>query len=136
NVTKIVKQKAIYKKKSIVAFGKAGTMYFPQQAKFHPLKYVLPLRKIAQNMGVQFFEHTEAKNINGTSVVTDTDTTITAKHVIVATYDPFNKPLSLFANKGMYTSSVNAGDIKKDTLADGLYLDTHNTYHYLRIDAQ
>lgn len=118
------------------SFTNLGYLEFPKQAKFHPLKYLLALRAIAQEHGVKFFDRSEALSIKGTDpvAVTTAHGSIIAQKAIVATYDPFNHPPKLFAKKGMYKSYVLEGHIPKDQLAEGLYLDTQNPYHYTRVD--
>ncbi|CAN5159846.1 hypothetical protein BH11PAT1_BH11PAT1_0940 [soil metagenome] len=117
-------------------FSNAGYMKIPKQAKFHPLKYLIALKDLAQKNGVTFYEKTEVTKISGNEpvIVETKNHRITAQKVLIATYDPFNQPLQLFAHKGMYLSYVLELEIPKNTLKEGLYLDEHNPYHYFRVD--
>jgi glycine/D-amino acid oxidase-like deaminating enzyme len=114
-----------------------GAYILTNQAKFHPLKYCDGLRVAAEAKGAKFFEKTAALEINGNEkveVITK-DGKVKADFVIVATYEPFNKPKELFAKKGMYTSYMCELSIPKNILTEGLYVDAQNPYHYFRVDA-
>jgi glycine/D-amino acid oxidase-like deaminating enzyme len=108
----------------------------PNQAKFHPLKYCNALVKRAKDNGVTVVNNTEVTKLSkGTPNILQTNRgEITADNVVIATYDPFNSPAKLFAHKGMYTSYVYEIEIDKGSIAEGLYMDQANPYHYFRID--
>jgi glycine/D-amino acid oxidase-like deaminating enzyme len=118
------------------AFDNKGAFVFAKQAKYHPLKYLIALREKAIEAGAVFYEHTKARTITGNNevIVTTTYGSVHAKHVIQATYQPFENPSRLFAKKGMYISYVYEFAIGKDILPEGLYLDDMNPYHYFRVD--
>lgn len=106
------------------------------QAKFHPLKYADGLRQAAIKKGALFYENTKVIKIEG-KVPVEVSTArhkVTAKWAVIATYKPFNNPARVFARKGMYKSYVYELSIPGGVLAEGLYLDADNPYHYFRID--
>ena len=133
-------------KKNALPFKNFGSLEVPDQAKFHPLKFVIGLRAAAAKLGVQIYEQTEATKIveEDNRVVVRTRRTgstsedamsiITAKDVVVNTYQPFNNPLPLFAHKGMYVSYVLELEIPSGSIPEGLYIDEQNPYHYFRVD--
>ena len=93
---------------NLPSFSSHGMLIIPHQAKFHPIKYCNSLiKKVAEN-GVLVINNTEVTRLTkGTpNILTTKRGVITADHVVISTYDPFNHPLELFAHKGMYTSYV------------------------------
>jgi glycine/D-amino acid oxidase-like deaminating enzyme len=117
-------------------FHYVGAWVFANQGKFHPLKYLVALRKKAEKLGVQFFEHTEALSIEGDGdvMVSTRSGRVHALYVIQATYQPFENPSKLFMKKGMYVSYILELSIPHGVLPIGTYLDDCNPYHYFRID--
>ncbi len=119
-------------------FKNEGALLLPNQARFHPLQYVVGLRNAAQKLGAKFYDHTEAKDISGKKNLTVTfenRATITATDVIIATYNPFIQPLSFRTKKGMYRSYVLELSIPKGTIPMGLYEDNQNPYTYFRVES-
>lgn len=113
-----------------------GSLEVKNQAKFHPVKFLIGLRKAAEKYGAVFYENTESHKIEGDeSVVISTSSgKVTADYCVIATHQPFNKPKELFAHKGAYVSYVLEADIPKNAIPEGLYQDEAKPYHYFRID--
>jgi len=119
-----------------LGFKNNGYLNIPKQAKFHPLYYLQGLKDACIAHNVQIYENTEALKINtdkNLSIETSRGI-VTAKYIIIATYDPFNHPLQLFGRRGMYISYILEAEIQKNLLAEGLYEDQENPYHYWRVD--
>jgi glycine/D-amino acid oxidase-like deaminating enzyme len=116
----------------------AGYIEIKNQAKFHPLKFLLAVAKRAEKYGAQIYENSEAlkreKTEAGMQRITTKEGVVEAEWAIIATYKPFNNPLSLFFKKGSYVSYVMELELKGLELKDGTYEDTHNPYHYFRVD--
>lgn len=118
-----------------LGFGEKTYLEIPRQAKFHPMKFVRGLLTIMKKEHVRIYSKTEATKISGNSSVIQTNHgTITATDIIIATYNPFNMPIQLFAHKGLYKSYVMEFEIPSQTLTQGLYIDNENPYHYWRVD--
>ncbi|MBQ9111303.1 MAG: FAD-dependent oxidoreductase [Oscillospiraceae bacterium] len=101
-------------------FPTAGAVMFPDQAQFHPLKF---LAAIAQ--GLPIYENTFVKEMRGNTAVTDCGN-ITAKTVVVATHFPFiNKHGSYFLKLYQHRSYVLALEHAQDV--DGMYVDECRT---------
>lgn len=62
-------------------FSVAGAVRYPNQAQFHPLKFISAL-----SQGLHIYEHTAVRELVGTTAIT-TRGKITAKKIIVATQD-------------------------------------------------
>jgi len=114
----------------------SGYLEIKEQAKFHPVKFLEEIIKLAESRGVQFFENTEVNEITGTSKVRAKTKkfVVTADYAITATYDPLNNPKETFAKKGMYKSYVFEVEIPHGKIPEALYEDMQNPYHYFRID--
>ncbi len=97
-------------------FPTAGAICFPNQAQFHPLKFV---SQIVPELHI--FEGTAAKFYDGTRIHTDRGS-ITAKKIIVATHFPlFNKHGGYFLKMYQQRSYVLA--LENGPQVDGMYLD-------------
>ncbi len=118
------------------AFANHGYIEIPDQAKFHPRKFVAGLAQAAVKKGVRIYERSEVKTIKGTETITASTAkgNIKAQAVIIATYEPIIGKIQTFMKKGMYASYVMAMKIPRDTIPNGLYMDTSNPYHYFRVD--
>jgi glycine/D-amino acid oxidase-like deaminating enzyme len=131
---------------SNLGFKNCGYMEIQNQAKFHPLKFMFAVADRAEKLGAKFFERSEVlktetqsgasrtDGVDRTEKVITENGTITARHVIVATYAPYDNPASLYLKKGTYLSYVLELDVKNMRLLDGTFEDTQNPYHYMRID--
>lgn len=119
-------------------FNNAGYFSLHSQAKFQPMKFLYGLAAAASELGVRIFQETEVSELdqeNG-KVITKDKFEVTADQIIVATYQPFHQKLQLFLKKGMYKSFVLRLELPKNLIAEGLYLDNENPYHYFRVDPQ
>lgn len=109
------------------------------QGKYHPLKFLQALAKIAEKQGTKIFEHTEAEKIEGDEspfvVSTKTGQRVQARTIITTTYNPFNNPSEVFAKKGMYKSYCLQAELPAGRLMPGIYWDKHNPYYYFRVDS-
>lgn len=122
-----------FKKDSKLNFKNSGYLEIKNQAKFHPLKYLSALTKLASKNGVKFFEKTEATKISGENkyLIETPNAKISADKIIVATYAPFND--ELYFKRAHYDSYVFELEAKSN-LQDGTYEDTLTPYHYFRVD--
>lgn len=124
-----------------LGFKTTGVLEVPDQAKFHPLKFVVALKEIMKKRGVEIYQNTEALSLKSmkkdgkeTTMVETKHGSVSADFCIVATYKPFNKPRELFAHTGPYVSFVFELEIPKGVIKDGMYIDLRNPYHYIRVD--
>jgi glycine/D-amino acid oxidase-like deaminating enzyme len=128
---------AMHTSREGLGFINFGFLEIKDQAKFSVGKFMPALAQILHQKGVRIFEHAKASSIdqgeNGV-VVKAGRYKITAKHVIIATYEPFNKPLALYFKKGFYTTYVLTATIPKGCIPEAIYEDLQDPYHYFRID--
>ena len=97
-------------------FSVAGAVKYPNQAQFHPLKFVSAIAK-----ELHIYEHTPVRELVGTTAVTEHGR-ISAEKIIVATHFPFlNKHGSYFLKLYQHRYYVIALD--NATNVDGMYVD-------------
>ncbi len=125
-------------KRNSLGFKYFGYWEIPGQAKFHPLKFLYKLSERVDQRGVKIYNHSEVVDISGKGpfTVRTRQARLSAKSVIIATYDPFSNPLPTKFKKGMYNSYVHEFRIPKGRLKAAIYWDTNNPYNYFRVDAQ
>lgn len=114
---------------------------FPDQAQFHPLKYLKALCDILINNGAEIFTGTKADKIDHTGIITKDGFEVKADYVIVATNTPVNNKYVMHLKQYPYRTYVIGARVKKDSLPRALWWDTGNhdvnaeipPYHYVRI---
>ncbi len=88
--------------KNELPFPVSETLTLPDQAQFHPVKYINALVKEAQKLGVTFYEDTRAKSLReGDDVVIETmeGHLIKAKNALVTSHFPFNDKEGFYFSK-------------------------------------
>lgn len=119
---------------------KGTSLRFPDQAQFHPMKYLRGLANyVARNGGTIYTEtHIEGITRNG---VRSNQFAVQADHVVVATNTPVNNFVTMHTKQHPYRTYVIGGLIPKDSIRYGLWWDTGNMrsewvtdpYHYVRL---
>jgi glycine/D-amino acid oxidase-like deaminating enzyme/nitrite reductase/ring-hydroxylating ferredoxin subunit len=120
-----------------VPFTTSGGLRFVNQGQFHPLKYLAGLaRAIVRHGGrihcgshVAEFE----KKPRRPQVKTADKHTVTADAVVFTTNSPVNDWVTMHTKQAPYRTYVIAVRIPRDAVAPGLYWDTMNPYHYVRL---
>ena len=115
-------------------------LWFPNQAQFHPLKYIYGLCRAIINGGGKIYTDTQVKEIGSTSVKT-AKFTITAEHIVVATNTPINDLVTMHTKQFSYRSYVIAATVPAGTIEPALWWDTGDQdspwvskpYHYVRL---
>jgi glycine/D-amino acid oxidase-like deaminating enzyme/nitrite reductase/ring-hydroxylating ferredoxin subunit len=113
-----------------------STLRFPRQAQFHPLKYLSGLARAIIRDGGRIFCGTHADRIEDGSpckVTTSDGHTILADKVVVATNTPVNDWLILHTKQAAYRTFVVAFEVPSGSIPRGLYWDTPDPYHYIRL---
>lgn len=109
---------------------------FPGQAQFDPVRYMAGLATAVERRGVRIAcgmhvtglrsgAHAGARCANGIGVG--------AGSLVVATNTPINDRAVIHTKLAPYTTYVVGIEIARDELAPGLYWDTTDPYHYVRI---
>jgi len=114
---------------------------FPDQAKFHPFKFLQGLLERLKPFTV--FEHSEATEIEGTPhQVKVNGHTITCRYIVLATHVPLQGKTGIISATLMqtklypYSSYVIGAKAPKGSVPAALFWDTMAPYYYLRVDAR
>jgi glycine/D-amino acid oxidase-like deaminating enzyme/nitrite reductase/ring-hydroxylating ferredoxin subunit len=111
---------------------------FPQQAQFHPLRYLAALADAIVKRGGQIYTQTHATAIEDGSparVKTASGFTVESRAIIVATNTPINDLVAIHTKQAAYRSYVVGFLIPKEAVPLGLYWDTSDPYHYVRLQS-
>lgn len=123
-----------------VGTGSMGpALRFPNQAHFHPLKYLAGLARAAERLGVKIFCGTHVTKVNGgpiPTLQTEDGLTITADSVVLATHAPINDALGYSSRMFPYMTYVVGLSLPKGSLPAFLAFDTEDPYHYVRIQPE
>ena len=118
------------------AKNRARSLRFPDQGRFHPLKYLAGLAKaIKQNKGLLFADTAvETVTEQKTNVVVKTDKgTVRAKDAVIATNGPIAGNVNIHTKQAPYRTYAIAAPLPHGSLTDALYWDTLEAYHYVRL---
>jgi len=109
---------------------------FPRQATFHPLKYLKGLARAILRDGGKIYTGVHAERIEDgepAKVTTSRGYTIHADNVVVCTNTPVNDWLIIHSKQAAFRTYVIGARVPKGSVPHGLYWDTPNPYHYIRL---
>ena len=118
------------------SFDTGRCLCYPRQAQFHPLKYLRGLTDAFLRRGGRLFNHTHAAKIQGGAqarVETSEGKTVTAGLVVVATNSPVVDRFAIHTKQVPWRTYVIGLRVPKDSINRGLYWDTEEVYHYVRL---
>lgn len=116
-------------------FDSGPCIEFPNQAQFHPMKYIDGLAHAVQKHGGRIFTHTEAVEIKGGTeafVRTSQGFKIDCENILVATNVPINNMVAIHTKNAAYRSYLIGMPVPKEKVEDVLLWDTAEPYHYVR----
>ncbi|HEY6045218.1 MAG TPA: FAD-dependent oxidoreductase, partial [Pyrinomonadaceae bacterium] len=123
-------------------FDTGPCLHFPQQAQFHPMKYLMGLAQAIQREGGRIFNGTHADEIEGgeeAHVTSASGYTVTAESIVVATNTPVNDRIAIHTKQAPYTTYVIGARIPKGSVPAMLLWDApedpYEGYHYIRIES-
>jgi glycine/D-amino acid oxidase-like deaminating enzyme/nitrite reductase/ring-hydroxylating ferredoxin subunit len=128
--------KATYLQEVPLPFPIKAAIRFDDQARFHPLKYLLTLANEIPGDGNHIFEQTRAIDIqqdNYCIVTTNRDKSVTAKKVIIASHFPFYDGNGLYFSRIFPYRSYVLGVKTKDEFPEGMFLSAEEPVRSLRI---
>ncbi len=117
-------------------FDTGVALRFPNQAQFHPLKYLSGLARAFVRNGGKIYTGTHAEKIEEGApcrVTTSDGHVISADNVVVATNTPFNDWVTIHTKQAAYRTYVIGVRVKKGVIPRNLYWDTPDPYHYIRL---
>lgn len=109
---------------------------FPKQLQFHPLKYLNGLADAIVRNGGQIYTNTHVVKVEGGSpaiVTTKDNIEVRCLSVVVATNTPINNIFAIHTKQAPYRTYVMGFRVPKGSLPEGLYWDTMEPYHYIRL---
>ncbi|MGB9274174.1 MAG: FAD-dependent oxidoreductase [Terrimicrobiaceae bacterium] len=112
---------------------------FPNQLKFHPLKYVNAIAKALHGDGCHVFSKTSGSNLDSEKHELHADGgVISYERVVAATHVPIQGERDTFGAALFQTKlaaySTYAIEAEIDSVAESLFWDTNDPYLYLRFD--
>ena len=118
------------------SFDTGRCLRFPRQGQFHPLKYFEHLGQAIEARGGRIYCGTHVLSVDGDDplkVSTKGGPTVTAKSVVVATNSPINDRLVIHTKQAPYATYAIGAVIPAGSVPLGLYWDTPDPYHYIRL---
>ena len=126
-----------------VPFTDKPGIHFPEQARFHPRRYLAGLAKLITDRGGQIHEHTTVDEfVDSPLAVKANGHTVSCKDIVLATHNPLAGlrtivGATLFQTKlALYTSYVLGAQVRRGVVPDALFWDIADPYHYLRLEPQ
>ena len=116
--------------------GLGKCLHFPEQAQFHALKYMAGLCRGISRQGGRIFTHSAVAEVKGgdqPSVITTDKVTVTCGAVVIATNSPITDRVAMHTKQAPYMTYVVGLRVEPGTIPRGLYWDTQDPYHYVRL---
>jgi glycine/D-amino acid oxidase-like deaminating enzyme/nitrite reductase/ring-hydroxylating ferredoxin subunit len=107
---------------------------YPNQAQFHPLRYLTGLADAVRRLGGKIFPHTEAQEVEGgkpARITTQRGFQVVCGSIVVAANVPFNDRVTMHTKMAPYRTYM-VGVKLEAPHEEALYWDTSDPYHYLR----
>lgn len=120
----------------IRAAGDGPCLLFPDQAQFHPLRYLAGLAQASVRGRVRIFCDTRALDVEERDagvVVTTPTGKITADAAVVATNTPFNDRVAIHTKQFAYQTYAVAALMPRGSSPHMLLWDDEDPYHYVRL---
>ena len=116
------------------SFDTGPCLRFPNQAQFHPLKYLAALAQAIHHEGSRIYTGSHADQIEGgvPALVHVGRHVVTADAVVVATNVPVNDRVAIHTKQAPYMTYVIGARIPAHAVPPMLSWDTGDPYHYIR----
>ncbi len=115
-------------------FDTGPCIHYPDQAQFHPLKYLAGLARGIERAGGRLFSGTHVERVEGGKYpsVSAGAVTLSAGAVVIATNSPINDRIFIHSKQAPYTTYVIGAQVPAGSVPRGLYWDMNDPYHYVR----
>lgn len=118
---------------------------FGNQARFHPLLYMAGLANAIKRMGGHIYVGRRVMDVQGADPKTKKPArvklqgmrkTFAAQHIVVATNTPapINDWFGIYTKQSSYRTYMVGAEVPLGSVADALYWDTGDPYHYVRLE--
>ncbi|TGP85996.1 MULTISPECIES: FAD-dependent oxidoreductase [unclassified Mesorhizobium] len=120
-------------------FETAPVLRYPNQATFHPLRYLRGLATAIRDKGGRMFANSPVISVEELRegrvlVSTVNGGVIEAASAVVATNSPINDRFQLHTKMSPYRTYAMAFTLPRGDIPDALFWDTGDPYHYVRMD--
>jgi len=119
-----------------IAKSTEGCLRFPNQARFHPLRYLAGLSRAIRRRGGELYANTTVVSVEETKAgpvaKTESGLTIRAEAMVAATNSPFVNRLAIHTKQAPYRTYTISLEMPAGMEFDALMWDTENPYHYVR----
>lgn len=119
------------------SFDPGPALCFPDQLQLHPLKYLSGLAQAIIRKGGQIFTNSHVIEVQGGEaayVRLQNDHIVTCESIVVATNSPINDLVAIHTKQASYRTYVIGVEVPKGSIIKGLYWDTEDPYHYVRLE--
>lgn len=110
---------------------------YPDQATFHPLKYLRGVAEALSAKGARLHRDTAVVEVNEkddrVELKLESGHTVTADHAVIATNSPIHDLIALHTKQAPYRTYAIGFEIESGKIDDALYWDTQDPYHYVRL---
>ena len=129
-------------KSQLTSFDIGTCLRFPNQAQFHPLKYLKGLSKSILNRNGNIFTEAHVQEISNGYIMASDGFKVETKHIVIATNAPIVDKISKIYEKQIpYRTYIIGARIRTGSVPKGLYWDTGDKqskttiqpYHYVRL---
>jgi len=120
----------------VKGFSSGPCLRFPNQAQFHPLRYLNGVADAFMRRGGRIYSQTRAESADGgdrACVKTASGHAIRAGSIVVATNSPFNDLVAIHTKQAPYTTYAIGLRVAVSEVTHALYWDTEDPYHYVRL---
>jgi len=120
----------------VSSFDTGPCLRFPHQAMFHPMRYMAGLFEAVRRGGGRVYGGTQVLRVERGQrpvVWTQSGLQVSANAVIVATNTPINDRFAIHTKQAPYRTYVVALSVPAGSVPPGLYWDTEDPYHYVRL---
>jgi glycine/D-amino acid oxidase-like deaminating enzyme/nitrite reductase/ring-hydroxylating ferredoxin subunit len=123
----------------ISSFDTGPCLHYPNQAQFHPMKYLNKLAEIIVRNGGEVYTGTHVSAFDAEGVTTANGRKVQAKHIVVTTNAPVNDRVVMHTKQGPYRTYVVGFRVAKGSIPHILLWDTGDQnvkpypYHYARL---
>jgi len=117
-------------------FDTGPCLRFPDQAQFHPLRYLNGLARAITKADGRIFTKTRATDVKGgspTYTETQKGYVVRSDAVVIAANTPFHDNLTIHTRQAPYRTYVIGAEVAWDAVPRALYWDTLDPYHYVRL---
>ena len=121
--------------RALITYDTGPCLRFPNQAQFHPLKYLAGLAEAIERGGGRIFTGTHATKVDGGkhASVSTRSGTVSAGAIVVATNTPVNDLVVVHTKQAPYMTYVIGALVPHNSIPLMLLWDTSDPYHYVRL---